>query len=227
MIPDRLKLLFGPYATPLFHYGDVVSCEIRGEVEIVGLTGALIPWPIGKRDRFKSIILYGPLIDAVRRESNQAVAHWWGVTSPTVSKWRRALDVGSITEGTHWVLREDTFTDAKRAALKSMQAKSRDPLVRAKIGAAHRGKKLSLAARQNLSRAHRGKQLSDEHRRKLSEANRRRGTRPPAAGVPWTAAEDALINLPPAEVVQLTGRTIDAVYHRRRILGLTPAGRRQ
>jgi hypothetical protein len=29
----RHHLLFGPYQTPIFKYGDVVICELRGEVE--------------------------------------------------------------------------------------------------------------------------------------------------------------------------------------------------
>jgi hypothetical protein len=42
---DRFKLLFGPYRTPRFRYGDVVFCEMRGEVKIVGLTNG----PIAER----------------------------------------------------------------------------------------------------------------------------------------------------------------------------------
>jgi hypothetical protein len=34
---DRFKLLYGPYRTPRFKLGDVVFCEMRGEVKIVGL----------------------------------------------------------------------------------------------------------------------------------------------------------------------------------------------
>jgi hypothetical protein len=63
---DRFKLLFGPYRTPRFKYGDVVTCEIRGDVKIVGLTAARIPWPkcrSGKRSR--AIILYGALAEGV------------------------------------------------------------------------------------------------------------------------------------------------------------------
>jgi hypothetical protein len=32
-IADRHLLLFGPYRTPVFKYGDVVICEARGQVE--------------------------------------------------------------------------------------------------------------------------------------------------------------------------------------------------
>jgi hypothetical protein len=47
-----------------------------------------------------TLILYGDLARAVRRESAVAVAHAWGVTAQTVTKWRRALGVPRATEGT-------------------------------------------------------------------------------------------------------------------------------
>jgi hypothetical protein len=69
---DRFKLLFGPYRTPRFRYGDAVLCELRGEVIVCGLTGARIPWPTGRRRDHKrgvpAIVLYGALAEAVRRE---------------------------------------------------------------------------------------------------------------------------------------------------------------
>jgi hypothetical protein len=46
---EKTRLLFGPYATPAFRYGDTVSCLIRGEIEIVELADAPIPRPVGKR----------------------------------------------------------------------------------------------------------------------------------------------------------------------------------
>lgn len=70
---ERFELL-GKYKTPRFTYGDVVECEMRGEVKIVGLSTGRIPWPkcrSGKRAR--AIILYGGLADAVRKESAKAV----------------------------------------------------------------------------------------------------------------------------------------------------------
>src|SRR5262245_60436040 len=92
---DRFRLLFGPYRTPPFRYDNRVFCERVGEVVIVGMSAGPIPWPKGRRrDRVRgcgSLILYGDLADAVRRESALAVAHWWGVTSQTVWVWRKAL----------------------------------------------------------------------------------------------------------------------------------------
>jgi hypothetical protein len=68
---DRHRLLFGPYRTPVFKYGDVVICESRGQVEIVGLSGGRIPWPVGKRGPAKALVLCGALAKAVRLEAAQ------------------------------------------------------------------------------------------------------------------------------------------------------------
>ena len=42
----RFRLL-GKYRTPRFRYGRKVLCAVRGEVKIVGLTEAPIPWTHG------------------------------------------------------------------------------------------------------------------------------------------------------------------------------------
>jgi hypothetical protein len=87
---DRFKLL-GTYRTPRVRIGTRLTCEVRDcDVIVVGYSDGRIPWPIGRRPRLaaKGMILYGDLADAVRRESNQAVCYWFGVSAQTVSKWR-------------------------------------------------------------------------------------------------------------------------------------------
>jgi hypothetical protein len=75
---ERFHLL-GSYRTPRFRVGQRVYCQVRGEMVITGMTDAPIPWPIGKRGGGRrSVIVYKGLAKAVRRESNQAVAYWWG-----------------------------------------------------------------------------------------------------------------------------------------------------
>jgi hypothetical protein len=79
-----------------------------------------------------------------------------------------------------------------------------------------------------LVAANTGRRLSEETRRKMSEAHRRRGTRPPKAGPPWSAEEDALLRaLPAAEAARRTGRTLGAAYARRRELRLPDGQRRR
>ena len=40
-----------------------------------------------------ALVLYGDLAKAVRRESAEAILHWWGVKHHTVWQWRKALGV--------------------------------------------------------------------------------------------------------------------------------------
>ena len=77
-------------------------------------------------------------------------------------------------------------------------------------------------------RAHLGRRASKETRRKLSEAQRRRGAWPPAAGKPWTREEDALVTTLSSKeaATRLPGRTLTAVYSRRRMLGLRDGRKR-
>src|SRR5262249_37412765 len=110
--------LLGRYRTPRFAYGAVVRCARRGDVRIVGLSEAPIPWPIGQtlpKGRARSLVLYGALAEAVKRESSEAVAYWWGVTAQTVTIWRKALDVGRMTEGTTALMSERLSPVLERA----------------------------------------------------------------------------------------------------------------
>ena len=75
---DRFKLL-GTYRTPRCRIGQWVRCQVRGEVRIVGLSDAPIPWPVCKVGKWLVPVVYRGLAKAVRRESEQAVAHHWGV----------------------------------------------------------------------------------------------------------------------------------------------------
>lgn len=99
---ERHQLL-GRYQTPRFRYGDIVVCEIQGEVTIVGLTDARIPWPLGKRQGSRTrplLVVYAGLAEAIRRESVSALSFWWGISDQTVTKWRHLMGVPAMTEGT-------------------------------------------------------------------------------------------------------------------------------
>jgi hypothetical protein len=43
-MPFNPPQLLGEYETPRFSSGDVVECARRGDVRIVGLSSATIPW---------------------------------------------------------------------------------------------------------------------------------------------------------------------------------------
>src|SRR5260370_41255720 len=46
-IPDKHKLLHGPYRPPRLYVGAVADCNLRGTVVITSWTKALISWPAG------------------------------------------------------------------------------------------------------------------------------------------------------------------------------------
>jgi hypothetical protein len=216
---DRFKLL-GKYRTPRFRYGQVVFCEVRGWVILTGLTQAPIPWPVCKKAGHStgrtSLVVFRDLHRALRRESNQAVAHWWGVAVVTVSKWRKVLGVERDTEGSRRLMREYAYEPEGYAArTKGLRVVAADPHRRAKISAAMKGKPKPRHVIETARRANLGKRASAESRRKMSEAQQRRQA-VPVPRKPWEPWEDALLGVvPDAEVARRTGRREDAVRSRR------------
>jgi hypothetical protein len=218
---DHYKLRFGPYKTPRFRYGQTATCLMRGKVKITGLTDATIPWPTCQPQATQSIILFGALARAVRRESNQAVARAWGVSGQTVTKWRKALGVDK-TEGTTALRIEMGRHEpwAKRAQ-NAMKATLRNPERGAKISAALSGKAKPAVDAKRLRTLRAGRKHSNETRRKMSAAHKARGTRVPGTPPDWTPAQDELVRtLPATEAAQRTGRSVTAIHTRWQLLGL-------
>src|SRR5439155_20300238 len=114
--PEKRRLRFDPYAPPRTRRGAFLFCEMRGTVKVGDYTDGPIPWPIKWGTR--SPILSADLVRAVQQESELAVAHHWGVCPGTVTKWRNALEVGPITEGTRQVKSYNT-TEAMTLALRA------------------------------------------------------------------------------------------------------------
>ncbi len=226
---NRVKLL-GRYHTPRFHYGDVVFCELRGEVKIVGLTTGRIPWPQCLHGPNYGIILYGDLARAVRRESSEAIKHWFGVGDDTVWKWRKAFGVeehgtpGTSALRSRWAPESCQSTKANKRRMPTLKSPERA----AKIAASKRGQPMPHHVLAALLKANKGRKVSAEARRKMSEAHKRRGTRPPSAGVPWTADEDALLGtMKDGDVAERTGRSEEAVSSRRYVLNVAAFTKRR
>lgn len=219
------QLHFGPYIAPAFRYGAKVVCEVRGDVRIIGLSDAPIPWPLGRSEgqRGKAIlVVFKGLAKAIRTESGVAVQYWFGMAACTASKYRQALGVEPNNQGTQRLRREHGNSEWFAAARRKAWTKARDPVRREKIAAARRGKSRPRHVIEAMRTANLGRPLSADRRRKMSEAHKQRGTRPPAAGVPWTVQEDALVRLKLSakEIAKRTGRTLSAVWSRRRVLGV-------
>jgi hypothetical protein len=218
--------LLGSYQTPKFRYGARVQCAVRGEVVVVGLSDAPIPWPIGKpyKGRGLSLVVYKGLAAAVRRESASAVCDHWGITAQTVSKWRKELGVGQMTEGTA-LLKSEAIRDSELmvAAREKAKAKARDPERVRKIREAKLGKPRPDHVADLLRRARLGSTVSDETRRKLSEALK---GKPRAPRKDWADWELALLGeLPDDEVATRTGRSYASVGAMRRKRGREAADR--
>lgn len=225
---DRRKLHFGPYAAPRFRYGNRVECGLRGEVVIVGLSAARIPWPLGRvaANSNRSPIVYAALAKALRKESNAAVCYWWGVTPQTVTRWRKAIGVNKLTEGDKRLISANSKRNFPKVR-KRLHAKAHDPVRAAKIAAARRGKPRPAHVMEPARQANIGRKPSRTARAKMSAAQQARGARPPWLNPAWSAEDDALLKtLPAAEAANRTGRTLGAVYARRSQLQL-PDGRRR
>lgn len=228
---QRFQLHFGPYETPRFNYGDVVWDQARGcEVRIIRLSGGPIPWPVGKpltgNGGRPSLILYDNLIRAVKKESNQAVAHWWGTSGYSVSKWRKVFGLQPTTEGTSRLRSAHALEPPISRGRAKAHAMSRNPVKdakrRAKIATAKKGKKRPRHVMEAVRKANLGRPLPKEVRRKMSETHQRRGTRPPWLNPAWTSTEDELVRtLRPAEAARRTHRSLSAVYGRRNLLGIS------
>lgn len=221
--PLSLRLRYGSYATPRFRYGSTVTDSCRGDVVIMSLSAGRIPWPLGRitGKNSQGLILYDALIRAVRRESAQAVAYWWGVTAQTVTRWRKALGVVGPTDGERAVRSEHGRRNWARVGPKFL-AKAQDSKRRAKIAAARAGKPRAPSTVEKMRRAQTGKQHTEATKTAMSGIHRKRGTRPPWLNPAWTVAEDVLLaRLPAAEVANRTGRTLQAVYQRRNLLQTT------
>jgi len=208
MLPDheRFRLYFGTYKQPRYNYGDVVTCAARGRMKIIRQTDAPIPWPVGMpigtgRNRGRgTLVLFKDLARAVRKESAQAVGHWWGVSYSVVHRWRIVLDVNRTNAGTAKLIDAAVRNDADRNG---------------KIAASRVGKP-NLAYVPPMK----GKKHSAKTRKRMSEVH---------TSSPWQAWEDQLLldYVPSAEVAEKTSRALRLVYQRRKELGSPDARSRE
>jgi hypothetical protein len=185
-------------------------------MKVCEMSDGRIPWPLTRHKRGKPfLIVCGGLAKAVRRESEIAVAYWWGVTAQTVWQWRKALGVLQVNEGTARLYHDYAPERLPPEVQAKARAAANSPAANAKKAAARQGKPAHPNQAKALA-AGRRKNQSPEARRKRGESHRRRGTIPSTAGRPWTAEEDALLGtMPDEDVTQKTGRTPGAVMCRR------------
>jgi hypothetical protein len=228
---ERFKLLYGPYLPPKCRIGDTLPCEYRGrEVKVRRITDAPIQWPAAFGGSRASPILCGDLIRAVKRESEIAVAHHWGVSHVLVWRWRRALEVPAINHGSRRLRIEyaaETLTPDVRAEARAAMDK---PVVRAKLSAAKAGKPLHANAIAAMREANK-RPKSDEWKRKRGERSREMWKHPEKYGLPahreWTAEQDALIGTDTdSAIARALNLPYSAIAYRRHSLGIARPSRR-
>jgi len=223
---ERFKLLYGPYMPPKCRVGDKLPCEYRGrEVPVGGMTDAPIQWPYARGTGRPGPIVCGSLIRAVQRESGIAVACHWGVSTTTVKKWRRALEVPATNNGTRRL--HIAYAYEKLQSPENM-AKSKEAMhsteVRAKLRALRLGRplhpKTAAALREAAQRP-----KSEEWKRGQSERSRKIWEKPEDYGLPsqhhWTDEEVALLGiLSDSAVAAAMGLPVHVIVHKRRSLGI-------
>src|SRR5260370_31249445 len=215
---ERYKMLFGPYRSPRCRIGRRLRCVGRSDLVVRGISDAPIPWPQAKRIGGKMVLsVCGDLVEAIRKESEVAVAGWWGSTGERVRVWRKVLGVPQVTEGTARLYRDYTPLRLPREVQERARRRANSPEANAKNAAYHRGRPLDPKTRALWEKIREERSQTEQARRKRSESHKRRGTRPPAAGKPWEAREEALLGkMPDAEGARRTGREESAVYSWRR-----------
>jgi hypothetical protein len=138
---ERYRLLYGPYKPPKCRLGEKLFCEYRDrEVRVKRITDAPIQWPAARRSYRQAPIVCGDLVRAIRTESEIAVAYHWGVRYFTFWKWRQALDVPRMTNGSRRLVIEyaaEKLSPEVRAKGRAAMAR---PDVRAKLSASKKGK---------------------------------------------------------------------------------------
>jgi hypothetical protein len=174
---DRYQLL-GTYWTPRVRVGRVLACEVRDADAVVAVySDGRIPWPVGRLGGGRGhagYIVFGDLAEAIRREPNQAVAHWFEITPSTVSMWRQALDVKRTNAGTHELRRaygaEPWFVEVQAKGQATPWTDER----RAKLSERFKGKPVAphvAAAIRKARRKRRGYKHSAETRAKIRAAD--------------------------------------------------------
>ena len=96
-MPAPAPKLIGSYTRPRVRVGDHVRCLYREtDCVVTSRTKARIPWPWVRPCGWQGgcgLWINDTLARAIRTESALAIRYWFGVSAPTVCKWRKAFGV--------------------------------------------------------------------------------------------------------------------------------------
>ena len=143
------------------------------------------------------------------------------VSPQTVVKWRKALGVLPINEGTRELLRDWAPDVLNAAARERAREASRSPEFAAKISAATKGKPKPPHVVEAMRRAATGYKASEETRAKMSATHERLCAERRAAGEGWQDTWDDLLgSMSDKELAKRLGVHASTVFVRRKLLGV-------
>jgi hypothetical protein len=102
-------LIAGPYKPPRCRVGKPIYDLLHGDLAVVGISDAPVPWPLVKTDprASRAVPAMTPeLKRAIETESVEAVVHHFGTSRWTIRRWRHALKVPRFNPGTTALWRE-------------------------------------------------------------------------------------------------------------------------
>jgi len=111
--------------------GDRAPCLFRRcRVIITSWTEAPIPWPRcitwGSHGGGSGLLVTGELVRAIRRESAEAIMHWWGVSHGPVARWRKALGADRVNNReTNRLIRQSSAKGVRAARRRGVTAAER------------------------------------------------------------------------------------------------------
>jgi hypothetical protein len=241
--PDKVNLLHGPYQTPRLRRGDRTTCLYRDkDVIVTGLSAGHIPWPLCKPigRAHPGLLVEEELARAIRCESSLAVQHWWGASPRVVWCWRQALGVlrhneGSLRlcgmngEAAAAVLRgvplpPEAVERRRRTTVEMNLAQYLQPCPCPNGSRPWPDDELALlgtmtdhALSLQLSRSVNAVRIMRERRGIAPHPDSQAWRDVPGAGSPWTEeGDDLVLRLTPREAADRLGRSVQAVYDRRK-----------
>jgi hypothetical protein len=206
------------------------------------LSAARIPWPLCKSigRGHPGLLVEEELARAVRCENVLAVRYWWGASPRVVNKWRKALGVGRHNEGSLRLYRMNG--EAAAAVLRGVplppEAVERRRRTAIELNLARYtkpcpcphgsrpwpadelaplGTMTDHALALRLWRSINGVRIMRERQGSKPYPDSQAWLDVPGAGLPWTDEDDDLVlRLSPSEAADRLGRTVQAVYNRRK-----------
>lgn len=157
--------------------------ELYGLVQVNGFSSARLSWPTRKRPNggCRTLALTDDLVRAIRQESEVAIAYWWGISTKTVNRFRRALDVPRNTLGTLRQHASVAVPPPVEAAAKGRAKIAADAMILERIATKQRGKVVTTEASQRMSLVAKGRP-KPEGWGKLANAWMLEGKAKPGAG---------------------------------------------